>query len=1274
MPNFIFPLLYRNRTLQNHVVQTIIANDNVLVTAGQHGDIVIWMQDLNPRIVIYPNLSNAYGKLLTMNLVRMSFLNILDRAEECILTIHEDKRIRIFDCNDGRCVAISAHESAGPVQYCIPLSSNNCRFLMLGMQNGVSLFDLWKMRSVKQYDCKLRSSCQIDPNTVCILDKDNCLHLINLSPLNNERYLNYKLYKKKRDSIKQDFKELKLCDGLRKLKIEGLLSNRIRHMSFNQQFQHLTILMHRQLYLVFEIYDTPWIMCISQSKNNQKFSMVHYSQDHLYITTRNGSVLGLEYKDIIYLLSILKEQSDFVYGFKEFQFTKIAGSRFSRLQINFQELISGSEVQKELNGIFILNHLVYQYKNQCLCKYNLKDATLDMSLIRIEQPDSDIKFNGFQWSFNTFSDLIKIETLRLGCKQKEAFDFTKSYNEDLVWNLGQMTSSQFKTKYLPYINIETQITSAFISVSEESQIYWFGCSNSTIFGFPTTYSSKSYFIYRIKLDEKAVTFIYQKGKCLIASSESGQFIILDYSQVFNERMGEQQVEFIDLEPSQRIYFPSYAKKTIRIHKLENESYEEVQTTNQSQKFQKIAILMENNVILIINLQDGGVQLKLHGINQQVLGLYYEDQGDQWFVVVQGGESLVFDYKGRYLRTLMIEQYHSLFQVEKKLNKVKEKMISHHHLSEFKKEFNKSISKVYQFLEFQQRNNYIKMQSPYPSLYEVGGQFKQWQFEAEQAAKMLYLIDHNSVKNNMRMCKFVETSIGELEWWDLKKSGDNHNQNRLFLILHPWEADAQLSTQLDQILNYQKPTFSPLIGVQSMGYCVSFALSRGWDVSPHFTTQRAMSLMHFYLSCLSKEAQVFNQLMIQTVELLTKKKQSLDVNFKPLDLFLLAQYTIDESNEVMNAACNLILSQIRKSDQDMHEQHKLIRELLDLNKEQQGHTFSNVEVILLILESYLTGMCQTLAQSEDQKRRVIQGLHLKNCIVNPHLCAPLLKVFVDVQQHFRNSYNPSDIFKNLFFIFFHYNTVIDYSEILTQGGQQMQLINLLKEISKQSEEMKKRMRQLTAKSIIQVAIAAPLEFTKILNKDIVNLETHFLYPSSIIEIIRYYIKSQHNNIHKLLPSLMDIILKSLDPNNPNLRKVCHRSATYALQTICKTFKCVCFHQQTQKIAIGDTQIIIYDLRTAVKWRVLDGHSGQVNCLEFDHTGKQLASFSDADWKVKIWKVGSTGFFGAIIGIQGKAAKDTSVKYQPLNHPQMQWSQDDSKVYLMSNGQSIVQLQV
>jgi hypothetical protein len=76
-------------------------------------------------------------------------------------------------------------------------------------------------------------------------------------------------------------------------------------------------------------------------------------------------------------------------------------------------------------------------------------------------------------------------------------------------------------------------------------------------------------------------------------------------------------------------------------------------------------------------------------------------------------------------------------------------------------------------------------------------------------------------------------------------------------------------------------------------------------------------------------------------------------------------------------------------------HKIVRELLELHDVTTvpAPPFSNVEVILLMLESYISGL--TGKEGDVYKGRVIQGLSLKNCIVNPHLCAPLLKVFVDV---------------------------------------------------------------------------------------------------------------------------------------------------------------------------------------------------------------------------------------------------------------------------------------
>ena len=79
---------------------------------------------------------------------------------------------------------------------------------------------------------------------------------------------------------------------------------------------------------------------------------------------------------------------------------------------------------------------------------------------------------------------------------------------------------------------------------------------------------------------------------------------------------------------------------------------------------------------------------------------------------------------------------------------------------------------------------------------------------------------------------------------------------------------------------------------------------------------------------------------------------------------------------------------------------------------------------------------------------------------------------------------------------------------------------------------------------------------------------------------------------------------------------------------------------KKFAIGTIEnnvIILYDLRTAVKWKVLEGHKGPISCMNFDNQGKYLASFSVGDSSVRIWKIGTTGFFSSILGMQGKHFK-------------------------------------
>lgn len=64
-----------------------------------------------------------------------------------------------------------------------------------------------------------------------------------------------------------------------------------------------------------------------------------------------------------------------------------------------------------------------------------------------------------------------------------------------------------------------------------------------------------------------------------------------------------------------------------------------------------------------------------------------------------------------------------------------------------------------------------------------------------------------------------------------------------------------------------------------------------------------------------------------MEIFTKKKRLVDPNFKSMNLCQLATFTIDNSNEIMTAACNLIISQIINKEVDLRETIEVMRGIL-----------------------------------------------------------------------------------------------------------------------------------------------------------------------------------------------------------------------------------------------------------------------------------------------------------------------------------------------------------
>merc|ERR1712228_176982 len=86
--------------------------------------------------------------------------------------------------------------------------------------------------------------------------------------------------------------------------------------------------------------------------------------------------------------------------------------------------------------------------------------------------------------------------------------------------------------------------------------------------------------------------------------------------------------------------------------------------------------------------------------------------------------------------------------------------------------------------------------------------------------------------------------------------------------------------------------------------------------------------------------------------------------------------------------------------------------------------------------------------------------------------------------------------------------------------------------------------------------------------------------------------------------------------------------------------VAFHQPSQKFAVGtgDGLVIVYDLRTATKWRILEGHTGAIAGLAFARDGGQLASYSARDCSVRLWQCSSQGFLGGLLGTSGRCLRN------------------------------------
>ncbi|KXS13396.1 hypothetical protein M427DRAFT_136573 [Gonapodya prolifera JEL478] len=93
----------------------------------------------------------------------------------------------------------------------------------------------------------------------------------------------------------------------------------------------------------------------------------------------------------------------------------------------------------------------------------------------------------------------------------------------------------------------------------------------------------------------------------------------------------------------------------------------------------------------------------------------------------------------------------------------------------------------------------------------------------------------------------------------------------------------------------------------------------------------------------------------------------------------------------------------------------------------------------------------------------------------------------------------------------------------------------------------------------------------------------------------------------LAKIVEVIVKPLDPNIPNMRDSLLSSVTPALQDILKTYPAVKFQSSTQRLALGDNtgEVVVFDLKTGAPWQILEGTPKGRTVVSFSPDGKTIA---------------------------------------------------------------------
>ncbi|KAI8913630.1 hypothetical protein EDD86DRAFT_262841 [Gorgonomyces haynaldii] len=428
--------------------------------------------------------------------------------------------------------------------------------------------------------------------------------------------------------------------------------------------------------------------------------------------------------------------------------------------------------------------------------------------------------------------------------------------------------------------------------------------------------------------------------------------------------------------------------------------------------------------------------------------------------------------------------------------------------------------------------------------------------------------------------------------DKRRGPPNTNVTHAILsALLSWGLDPMVDEQC--IKNFG---LVPCAGFVSVGYrgangYLNFPLSYrkqpsdDWSVSAYSSAQRLLSILSLMKCVMSTQG-----LEEQAIQLITHYGVTVpdsSAEYKPASLSYIIRYWQDPIADVGQAARSIFETTLKKmtpeQKQTLIQYHKDFLPVLKTNRQKQSLRACMILALVHVYDPQLipTRLSKDISSSLDT-------------IIREEVKSPFRLLAIELL-----------------------GLGFSYWEPHINGASMLRLLVSLTGLH-QTQLQLTPPAMMQARTTLQAIVGfnAPLVINTLLF-DLLHSKSIGERISSL-KILGSLVSKKPLLLYQYVPSMVDAMVKTLDPNNPQLRESLQDLITVNIAELV-TLSCVDFHAGSQKLVVGllDGSIVIYDLRTATRFMVIQT-ADPVHCVSYSPNGKLLGTLSLTQNTVSFWQ--------------------------------------------------------